>query len=333
MMRSIGWGFFPWPVLFVIPVIIAMVVFMALRSGLGRMGPSCGAGSRPSDNPKSVESPTPQDPLVTLRERYARGEIDTTESSAAWTDCYALSPLRTVLEEQMTSDNPTPEGHVVAQTPDPTDLIASQLDHWEAMLSANPDMFGLDPSEAGYYAASRFVVEELTEILELGAGQGRDTLGFLRAGLQVHALDYAGNALAGVEAVAGPELVGRLTTTAHDVRRPLPFADGSFDACYSHMLFTMALTTTELEHLAGEVHRVLRPGGLCVYTVRHTGDAHYGAGRDLGDNLYENGGFVVHFFDRALVKHLATGFELDDITDFEEGGLPRRLWRVTMRRS
>ncbi len=98
------------------------------------------------------------------------------------------------------------------------------------------------------------------------------------------------------------------------------------------MLFTMALSTDELAALASEVHRVLRPGGLCIYTVRHTGDAHYGAGLDLGDNLYENGGFVVHFFDRALVERLAEGFELQDVTAFEEGGLPRRLWRVSMSR-
>ena len=98
------------------------------------------------------------------------------------------------------------------------------------------------------------------------------------------------------------------------------------------MLFTMALASDELAALAGEVHRVLRPGGLCIYTVRHVGDAHYGAGRDLGDNLYENGGFVVHFFDRPLVDRLAEGFELEDVTAFEEGDLPRRLWRITMRR-
>ncbi|GAC1358958.1 MAG: class I SAM-dependent methyltransferase [Acidimicrobiales bacterium] len=216
---------------------------------------------------------------------------------------------------------------------DPATLIASQRDHWETTLGDNPEMYGSGPSEAGVYAAGRFVAEGLTSVVELGAGQGRDTLELLRAGLDVHALDYADDALGAIGAAAGPDLGARLVTTAHDVRRPLPFAEGTFDACYSHMLFTMALTTLELEALAAEVHRVLRPGGLCVYTVRHIGDAHYGTGRALGDNLYENGGFVVHFFDRPLVERLATGFEIDDVADFEEGGLPRRLWRVTLRRT
>ena len=217
-------------------------------------------------------------------------------------------------------------------TPADDRAIGDQQRHWVETFAANAEMYGPEPSEPGSHAAGRFAAEGLSAVLELGAGQGRDTFELLRRGLEVHALDFAPDALAGIAALAGPELAGRLRTTVHDVRLALPFAERSFDACYSHMLFTMALTTEELEALAGEVHRVLRPGGLCIYTVRHTGDAHYGAGRSLGDNRYENGGFVVHFFDRQLVERLAAGFELEDVTAFEEGGLPRRLWRVTMRR-
>jgi hypothetical protein len=58
------------------------------------------------------------------------------------------------------------------------------------------------------------------------------------------------------------------------------------------------------------------------------GDAHYGTGTSHGDSMFENGGFIVHFFDRALVDRLATGFTLLDLSAFEEGSLPRRLWRI-----
>jgi hypothetical protein len=47
--------------------------------------------------------------------------------------------------------------------------------------------------------------------------------------------------------------------------------------------------------------------------------------------MFEHGGFIVHFFDLALIERLATGFELVDVADFTEGDLPRRLARVTMR--
>jgi len=94
----------------------------------------------------------------------------------------------------------------------------------------------------------------------------------------------------------------------------------------------MAFTTAELAFISGEVRRVLIPGGLHVYTVRHTGDAHYGRGIHHGEDLYETNGFVVHFFNREKVAALANGFEILGIDEFEEGPLPRKLFRVTLKR-
>ena len=48
--------------------------------------------------------------------------------------------------------------------------------------------------------------------------------------------------------------------------------------------------------------------------------------------MYESNGFAVHFFSRDLVERLARGFDLLDVTEFEEGELPRRLYRVTQRK-
>ena len=214
----------------------------------------------------------------------------------------------------------------------PRAILDAQREHWADAFAAQAAMYGTGPSEAGRAAIEAFLDEGCTRVVELGAGQGRDTLALLRAGFEVEALDYASEALAKMASSAGPELGPRLHTIVHDVRQPLPLPGASVDACYSHMLFTMALTTRELEALAAEVHRVLRPGGLCVYTVRHTEDPQYGMGVARGDGLFENGGFIVHFFDHDLVKRLARGFTLLGVEAFEEGGLPRRLWRVTMRR-
>ena len=120
-----------------------------------------------------------------------------------------------------------------------------------------------------------------------------------------------------------------LAAVEHDCGEALPFADASFDACYSHMLYCMALPTPRLEALSAEVLRVLRPGGLQIYTVRSTADPDCGAGTSYGDDRYESNGFVVHYFSGDLVERLARGFDLLDVTEFEEGDLPRRLLRVT----
>ncbi|MGA4843754.1 class I SAM-dependent methyltransferase [Streptomyces sp. G45] len=179
-------------------------------------------------------------------------------------------------------------------------------------------------------AAEAFRAAGAGRVLELGAGHGRDTLHFARAGHTVHATDFAAQGLAQLRAAARAEgLADRVRTTVHDVRAPLPLPDASVDGVYAHMLLCMALSTGELRALVEEVRRVLTPGGVFVYTVRHTGDAHYGAGTAHGDDIYEHGGFAVHFFSRALVDELAHGWVLHGVAPFEEGELPRRLWRVT----
>ncbi len=94
----------------------------------------------------------------------------------------------------------------------------------------------------------------------------------------------------------------------------------------------MALTTAELEFLSAEVRRVLRPQGLHIYTVRHTGDPDYGTGIHRGEDMYENNGFVVHFFSHKKVGQLAKGYKILGVDELEEGKLPRKLFVVTLRK-
>lgn len=213
------------------------------------------------------------------------------------------------------------------------EILNAQQEYWEKTFSQRPEMFGAEPSEPARIVAEWLKREGKTRLLELGSGQGRDTLFFARNGFQVQALDYTATAVEAIRDKAGKlGLSESVTATQHDIRQPLPLAGGSFDACYSHMLYCMALTTSQLELLSREVWRVLRPGGLHIYTVRHTHDPDYGEGVPRGEDLYEAGGFIVNYFSREKVAHLASGYELLAIDEFEEGKLPRKLFRVTLRK-
>jgi SAM-dependent methyltransferase len=209
--------------------------------------------------------------------------------------------------------------------------LDGQRQHWSEILERRADRYGTAASAPVEYAAERFERAGVRDVLELGAGQGRDSLYLARRGFAVRALDFADSGVEAIKAKAREaRLEASLHASAHDCREPLPFADGSFDACYSHMLYCMALTTTQLSALSAEVLRVLRPGGIQVYTVRSTADPDCGAGIACGDGLHESNGFIVHFFSRELVELLARGFESVEVAEFEEGDLPRRLFLVTL---
>lgn len=212
--------------------------------------------------------------------------------------------------------------------------MPDQRTHWSEAYTVNPDFFGEGPSDFAKLALERFREARVHDVLELGCGQGRDTFLFANAGMRVTALDYSPRAVEEVTGTAkrdGASLV--VSAHVHDLRQPLPFPDGSFDACFSHMLLCMELSTDEIAFLLGEIRRVLRPGGLNLYSVRSRFDKHYRAGTHLREDICEVGGFVVHFFSEEKIRQLARGYDILAIDRAAEGSLPRDLYLVALQRS
>jgi tRNA G46 methylase TrmB len=63
--------------------------------------------------------------------------------------------------------------------------------HWEKVFTEEPDLYGTESSAPAQNATEVFQKENVMRILELGGGQGRDTLYFAQQGFSVNVLDYA----------------------------------------------------------------------------------------------------------------------------------------------
>ena len=213
------------------------------------------------------------------------------------------------------------------------EVLDKQSLHWEKNFSNRPDMFGTDASVAAVYTLDQFKKNNFKNIVELGSGQGRDSIFFAKNGLNIQSLDYSQSGIKRIQEKSTQLGLGNLLDAKiFDVRERLPFDDNSIDGCYSHMLYCMALSFEEIENLNNEVHRVLKQDGLNVFTVRNIEDGDYQNGIQRGEDLYESNGFIVHFFSKEKIKKLLRGFELLDMSTFEEGSFPRRLYRATMRK-
>jgi SAM-dependent methyltransferase len=206
-----------------------------------------------------------------------------------------------------------------------------QKDHWNEVYGSKPDFFGEGPSDCARIALDLFRKNGVGSVLELGCGQGRDSLLFARNGLEVTAVDYSETAVSALrERAESLGLSSRVLARTCNLKEPLPFADQTFDACYSHMLLCMELSTAEIAGILRQVHRLLRPGGIVVYSVRSNFDRHFRTGRHIAEDIYEVGGFVIHFFDERKINKLAGGYRIQAIERIEEGSLPRDLFIVTM---
>ena len=210
-----------------------------------------------------------------------------------------------------------------------TKALNQQSQHWESNFSSKPEMFGLEPSTPAKKALKIFKNNKTNKIVELGAGLGRDSIYFAKNSIHVEALDYSQSGIKNVnQKIKQNNLSNLIKTKFFDVRKKLPFKNNSIEGVYSHMLYCMALTTSDLESLNKEIHRILKPGGINIYTVRHTNDGDYKKGIHRGEDMYENDGFIVHFFSKNKIKSLLDGFINLETTSFEEGSFPRKLYFV-----
>ena len=208
-------------------------------------------------------------------------------------------------------------------------ILNQQSQHWETNFSNKPEMFGLDHSYSAEKTLTVLKENNLSNIVELGAGLGRDTIFFGKNSINVTALDYSKKGISIIDKkINDQNLNSSIRTLKFDVRKKLPFKDNSIEACYSHMLYCMALTNLELTSLNSEVKRILKPGGLNIYTVRNTEDGDFKKGVHRGEDLYEIDGFIIHFFSKDKIESLLDGFKNLFIEKFDEGKFPRKLYLV-----
>ncbi len=200
---------------------------------------------------------------------------------------------------------------------------------WDNSFFKKPTMFGSIPSKAAINALKTFKENNIDEIIELGPGLGRDTIFFAENKIKVKALDYSPRAIRIIKDKIHEKNISQFVSVkTFDVRKRLPYKDNSINGFFSHMLYCMALSNSNIEKLNQEILRVLKPGGINIYSVRNIDDGDYKRGIHRGEDLYENDGFIVNFFSEKKVKSLLKGFTNLSITNFEEGNFPRKLYLV-----
>lgn len=141
-------------------------------------------------------------------------------------------------------------------------------------------------------------------ILELGCGNGKNVLSLVQAGCSVTAIDSSAHAA----------ILCRNTCTDPDHARILiadgrttPFRNESFDvAIMSHI--TGHLSLAGRSQLAGEVLRLLLPGGAMYFRDFSTGDFRYGRGTETEPGTFtRKNGIATHYFTDDEVLSLFSG--------------------------
>jgi SAM-dependent methyltransferase len=163
------------------------------------------------------------------------------------------------------------------------------------------------------------VKREVRRVLDLGCGNGSNARFFAQQGYEAHGIDISaaavklGRAWFAEEGLDGDLRVGSCLD--------LPYSDGFMDVVVSHGVLDHLMPSDGRRAMA-EVHRVLRPGGLCFLTLVAVNDLEYGKGEPAGRNTfiladgYERG-LPQRYFDREGIAELLQGFALLDLRRIE----------------
>ena len=127
---------------------------------------------------------------------------------------------------------------------------------WNKVYSNNLSFFGDEPSKFALICHEDFVKHKVKKILELGCGQGRDSIFFASKGLEVYAIDSSKVAIENLTAKT-KELSLNVYLKNINAVEGLPFHKNHFDAIYSHMFYNMDFSDDELKEYLQEVLRDL----------------------------------------------------------------------------
>jgi ubiquinone/menaquinone biosynthesis C-methylase UbiE len=190
--------------------------------------------------------------------------------------------------------------------------------HWDETYKME-DFYGTKPSLLAARALELFKDAGVENLLELGCGQGRDTWFFAKNGIKVYAIDYSDASICQMRERAKERSLDKLITLkVRDLRRGIPLPDESIDAVYSNSFFDMELLEDEIFSIFQECLRVLKPGGLNIYSVRCEHDPQFRKFVHLDEDMYQNPmGFVVHFFTEEKIDRLSDGYDVESITEYE----------------
>ncbi|HET8856086.1 MAG TPA: class I SAM-dependent methyltransferase [Nitrososphaeraceae archaeon] len=197
---------------------------------------------------------------------------------------------------------------------------------WDKVYSNDSSFFGDEPSKFALICYEEFVKHKIQKILELGCGQGRDSIFFASKGLEVYVIDSSKVAVENLR-IKTKELNLDIKLKNIDAVKGLPFFDNHFDAVYSHMFYNMGFTDDELKFLFSESKRVIKNKGLLSFSVRNDKDIIYKKGTKVMENIYDINGFHIRFFTKQDIKFFVNdNFKIQNIIeDYEE---PANLYFV-----
>ena len=208
------------------------------------------------------------------------------------------------------------------------------LDYWNKLYDSK-FYFGTGPTKLAKKAESFLQESKVKTILELGCGQGRDAIHFAQLGYDVSALDISQKAIKSIEKVKTDLDLTTLQPQVHDIAKPLPFPEESFDFIYSNLALQF-FDIHQLEQNFHNISKTFKKDSFFLFSTKKIGDKYYKFGTKINENAYENKGIIRYFYDSEILTNvLSKNFEILELEADEHKNLDQTVsvwWKILVKK-
>ena len=169
-----------------------------------------------------------------------------------------------------------------------------------------------DPSDFARFALS--YIKEERKLIDLGCGNGRDSIYFCKNGLRVTAVDSSQEAINSLNTSSLP-----IFSVCDDFVTTKALFCVDYDYCYARWSIH-AINQKQQDELLPNVYKSLKIGGLFLVEARSVNDSKYGQGEQLSDNEFFFNEHYRRFIEKQIfIKQLMIlGFEIIYLNESDE---------------
>ena len=208
------------------------------------------------------------------------------------------------------------------------------ISYWSDM-SSRPNVFGTGPTKLAKLANDLIYDKSIQNILEIGCGQGRDSIFFSEKGYSIETFDISENAITFVNKTKQSFNLKNLNAIVHDVTEPFSYSNNFFDFVYSNLALQF-FDIDSLEKIFDNIYRVMKDEATILFSTKKKGDKYYDFGTKISEDAYEHKGIIRYFYDKSVLEHmLEHQFEIlsfDDDHHTNPNSTISEWWKILLKK-
>lgn len=149
--------------------------------------------------------------------------------------------------------------------------------------------------------------KNIKSILDLGSGDGKDSLYFLKKDIQVTSVDFSKEAMSKLTKIIKEKKLKNIKTLVADIKNLN--LKNKFDVIYANLslhYFDDKTTTKIFSNLL----KLLNQDGYLFVRCKSIEDPLYGIGNEIEKNVFDNKGKIQHLFSKEYLKEKLKGYSI-----------------------